>query len=515
MFKKAFLTNSSGILCSRIFGFLRDLSMANVLGAGIYSDIFFVAFKFPNLFRRVFSEGAFTQSFLPSFIATKKKARFSVAIFCIFFSFLVFLSILVCIFSGFFTKILAFGFEDSTILLAKPIVAINFWYLCLIFIVNFFSSLLQYKNHFWVSAYNTALLNIAMIVALFIAKDKESYEIVYFLSYGVLLGGVCQILLHCYSLYRLRFFALFMLGFRDIWRMFYKSHCPTLSLQDSTHLKPINQKDCRDITTQNLTANITSSHNLKRTFFADIKAFFRQFFPALLGSSTAQIASFIDTLLASFLVSGSVSYLYYANRIFQLPLALFAIATSTALFPMVAKSLRNHNEDKAIILLQKGFWLLVFALSVCVLGGIYFSDEIIWLLFERGKFSHNDTLQVAAVFVAYLIGLLPYGLARIFSLWLYSTKRQATAAKISAISLCFGVICSIILMKPFGAFGLALSSSFAGFVLFVLTIYAFGVKKFLMILNKKKPFMVLIILLCVEFAILKFVRFLGELYAVI
>lgn len=479
LFKKAFLTNSSGILCSRIFGFLRDLSMATVLGAGIYSDIFFVAFKFPNLFRRVFSEGAFTQSFLPSFISTKKKARFCVAIFCIFFAFLVLLSVLVCIFSGFFTKILAFGFDDATITLAKPIVAINFWYLCLIFVVNFFSSLLQYKNHFWVSAYNTALLNIAMIAALFLAKDKDDYEVVYFLSYGVLLGGVCQILLHCYSLYRLRFFALFMLGFRDIWRI---RNAPP---------------------------------SAKRTFFSDIKAFFTQFFPALLGSSTAQIASFIDTLLASFLVSGSVSYLYYANRIFQLPLALFAIATSTALFPMVAKMLRNDNNQKALLLLQKGFWLLVFALSFCVLGGVYFRNEIIWLLFERGKFSHNDTLNVAAVFMAYLIGLLPYGLSRIFSLWLYSLKMQAKAAKISAVSLIFGVFCSIILMKPLGAFGLALSSSFAGFLLFFLTIYAFGFRAFLQILNKKKAFMVLIILLCVEFAVLKFVRFVGEFYAVI
>lgn len=480
MFKKAFLTNSSGILCSRIFGFLRDLTMASVLGAGIYSDIFFVAFKFPNLFRRVFSEGAFTQSFLPSFIATRKKGRFCVAIFAIFFVFLIMLSILVCVFSGFFTKILAFGFEDSTITLAKPIVAINFWYLCLIFSANFFSSLLQYKNHFWVSAYNTALLNIAMIFALFIAKDKETYEIVFFLSYGVLIGGVCQILLHCYSLYKLRFFALFMLGFRDIYRM----------------------KDSKNTAQKN-------------AFFSDIKAFFTQFFPALLGSSTAQIASFIDTLLASFLISGSVSYLYYANRIFQLPLALFAIATSTALFPMIAKTLRNNDETKALRLLQKGFWLLVFTLSICVLGGIYFRNEIILLLFERGKFSHNDTLNVAMVFMAYLIGLLPYGLARIFSLWLYSTKRQATAAKISAISLIFGVICSIILMKSLGAFGLALSSSLAGFMLFFLTIHSFGLNKFLLLLNKKKLFMVLIILLCVEFAILKFVRFLGELYAII
>ena len=568
MFKKAFLTNSSGILCSRVFGFLRDLSMASVLGAGIYSDIFFVAFKFPNLFRRIFSDGAFTQSFLPSFIATRKKGQFCVAIFGIFFAFLVAFSLIVCAFSGFFTKILAYGFDESTIALAKPIVAINFWYLCLIFSANFFSSLLQYKNNFWVSAYNTALLNIAMIVALFVARDKDAYTIVYFLSYGVLVGGALQILLHCYSLYKLRFCKLFVVGFKEIWRnlsltspsiaegdkgggcISQKNNSAKFSNNESTHpLTPsaregeekIDSANCTknaDFNTKNDSAEVSLSdfvgfgarerenrtdsplsvraRTIPRKHQRDIRAFFAQFFPALLGSSTAQIASFIDTLLASFLVSGSVSYLYYANRIFQLPLALFAIATSTALFPMVAKALRNGNESQSLDLLSKGFWLLIFALSVCVVGGIMLKNEIIWLLFERGKFTRTDTIAVANVFMAYLIGLLPYGVARIFSLWLYSLKMQGKAAKISAISLAFGVLCSIVLMQFFGAFGLALSSSMAGFVLFILTIRAFGFAKFRKIIAKPKFFVYLIILLCVECGILFLVKtILGEFYAVL
>ena len=193
MLKKAFLTNSSGILCSRIFGFLRDLSMANILGAGIYSDIFFVAFKFPNLFRRVFGEGAFTQSFLPNLIASSKKGAFSVLVLVIFSSILLFLSLFVVCFSSGVTRVLALGFDSSLIEIASPIVAIHFWYLLLVFWVTFFSALLQYKQHFWVSAYNTALLNIAMIVALFLAKGKDELEIVYFVSFGVLLGGVAQV----------------------------------------------------------------------------------------------------------------------------------------------------------------------------------------------------------------------------------------------------------------------------------------------------------------------------------
>lgn len=449
--------------------------MANILGAGIYSDIFFIAFKLPNLFRRIFSEGAFTQSFLPTFIHAKRKGLICVCIFMIFFLFLILFSIVVQIFSGFFTKLLAYGFDENTIQLAKPIVAINFWYLSLIFCANFFSSLLQYKNNFWVSAYNTTLLNIAMILALIFAKNKDAYTIVYILSYSVLIGGIAQILLHCYSLYKLKFFRLFIIGFLDL---------KTILIKKEKRKKNILKKD--------------------------LNSFLRQFFPALLGSSTAQIASFIDTLLASFLIVGSVSYLYYANRIFQLPLALFAIATSTALFPMVAKMIKNNDETKALHLLKKAFWLLAFSLGICVVGGIVLKNEIIWILFERGKFQRDDTLIVANVFMAYLLGLIPFGIARIFSLWLYSHKRQDIAARISAISLVCGVLFSLILMQKFGATGLAFSSSLSGFVLLILTIKAFGYSKFKNIINSKKLLIILILVLMFETLILYFLKYLFD-----
>ena len=473
MFKKAFYANSSGILFSRIFGFFRDLMMASILGAGVYSDIFFIAFKLPNLFRRIFSEGSFTQSFLPSFITVNKKGMFSVFIFFTFMFFLIIFSLFVWLFSGFFTKLLAYGFSDETVELAKPIVVINFWYLSIIFCVSFFSALLQYKNNFWISAYNTALLNIFMILALIIARDKDLYTVVYFLSYGVLAGGIAQILMHCPYLYQLRFCKLFSVGFRDIYIVYFKG----------------------DI-------------NKKKELVKSSKLFFKQFLPSVLGSSTAQIASFVDTLLASFLVYGSISYLYYANRIFQLPLAIFAIATSTALFPMVAKMIKNGDEDKALNLFKKAFWLLLFTLSLCIIGGLIFKNEIIWLLFERGKFTRSDTIIVANVFACYMIGLLPFGISRIFSLWLYSHHKQVIAAKISAISLFIGVIFSMLLMQPFGAIGLAIASSISGFVLLLLTIREFGFIKFINIINDKRWLSFFLICTIVEICVLYMTRYL-------
>lgn len=434
MLFKAIFTNSTGILFSRILGFIRDLLTASVLGANIYSDIFFVAFKLPNLFRRIFAEGAFTQVFIPAYAKTNKKVHFSTLIFTQFMAFLLVLSLFVSLFAHLVTKVIAMGFDDSTIDLAAPLVAINFYYLPLIFIVTFLAALLQYRHHFATTAYSTALLNIALIVALLIAQNEEKYTITYYMSYAVIIGGVLQVLVHIIALKKKNLFKSF-------------------SFQTKT---------------------------LKH--YKDESKFYKQFVPAVFGSSTAHISAFLDTWLASFLISGSISYLYYANRVFQLPLALFAIATSVALFPTIARHIKNKNENIALKQLQKAFYLLSGLLGIAALIGIVFSQEIVWLLFERGAFTAHDTSETSNVLTMYLIGLLPFGLAKIFSLWLYAHEQQLTAAKISAKSLGFNIIFSLILIIPLGASGLALASTLSGFILFYLTIKQFGYNKFLNLL---------------------------------
>ena len=135
---RAIFTNSFGILFSRILGFIRDLLMASHLGANIYSDIFFIAFKLPNLFRRIFAEGAFTQAFLPAFTRSRHKAVFSLYIFTLFLSIIILLSIAVTIFPDASAKAIALGFDAKTVSMAAPYVAINFYYLPLIFAVTFY-----------------------------------------------------------------------------------------------------------------------------------------------------------------------------------------------------------------------------------------------------------------------------------------------------------------------------------------------------------------------------------------
>lgn len=427
LFKSVF-TNSSGILFSRITGFIRDLMTASILGANVYSDIFFIAFKFPNLFRSIFADGAFTQAFIPSYAKSKFKIRFSSIIFLQILAFLLVLSLVVTAFSHLFAKAFAIGFSKETVDLAAPLFAINFYYLPLIFIVTFMGALLQYKHHFATTAYSTALLNLSMIASLIIAQGQESYTITFYLSFGVIAGGILQVLVHILAIRR---------------------------------------------------ANLGKVFTFRNHKKKEENRFYKNFFAATLGSSTMHISAFIDTWLASFLVSGSISYLYYANRVFQLPLAIFAIATSIALFPMIAKAIKNKDEQEALKLMKKSSLVLFLVLSFSTFIGIVFSDFIIWLLFERGAFTSSDTQNTSLILVLYLIGLLPFGLAKIFSLWLYAKEQQIITAKISAISLVWNIIFSLILIVPYEAAGLAFASTLSGFILFYLTIKAFGFDKFI------------------------------------
>ena len=424
---KSIFTNSSGILISRITGFIRDLMTASILGANVYSDIFFIAFKFPNLFRSIFADGAFTQAFIPSYAKSKYKIRFSSIIFLQILAFLIVLSLIVTMFSHLFAKAFAIGFSEETINLAAPLFAINFYYLPLIFVVTFMGALLQYKHHFATTAYSTALLNLSMIASLIIAKGLEQYTITFYLSFGVIFGGILQVIVHMIAIRRANLGKIF----------------------------------------------IFKNHKKKEE-----NKFYKNFFAATLGSSTMHISAFIDTWLASMLISGSISYLYYANRVFQLPLAIFAIATSIALFPMVAKAIKNKNEDEALKLMKKSALILFAVLTISMVVGIALDKFIIELLFQRGAFTSEDTINTALILKMYLIGLLPFGLAKIFSLWLYAKEQQVLTAKISAQSLVANIIFSLILIKPFGAAGLAFSGTLSGFVLFFLTLRAFGFDKF-------------------------------------
>jgi len=430
---QSIFTNSFGILFSRVTGLFRDVLMASALGASVWSDMFFIAFKLPNLFRRIFAEGAFTQAFMPSFVASKHKGVFATAIFLRFLLFLMSISVLITLFPEPITKLLAWGWDAQKIADTAPLTAINFWYLDLIFIVTFFATLLQYKDHFATTAMSTALLNLSMISALYLYMKEDPKTVAYALSFAVLIGGSLQIVAHVIAIRHFNLNKILLGGWK------YRK-----------------RKDVEE----------------------EKEHFHSLFLPGILGNSTPQISAFVDTILATFLITGSVSYLFYANRIFQLPLAIIAIATATVLFPAVSKALKNGQEEVAYQHLSQAFWLLTFLLGAAMLGGILLAEPIVWLLFERGKFTQVQTLDTVAVLQMYMIGLLPFGLSKLFSLFLYASHRHKKAAKIAVYSLITSVSSSLILMQFMGASGLALAGSIGGWVLFVFTVKEVGSEKF-------------------------------------
>ena len=411
------------------------------LGATGYSDIFFVAFKLANMFRRIFAEGAFTQAFMPSFVDAKQKGIFATAIFIRFMLFIVAMSLVVSFFPEVITKLLVWDWTDDKIAQTAPFTAINFWYLDLIFMVTFMGTLLQYKEHFITTAISTALLNLSMIMALFLYMHDDPKTIIYALSFSVLIGGAVQVATHIYALKKFNMLRLLIGGWK------YR-----------------NKKDIKE----------------------EKKKFTKLFVPSVWGNSAPQFASYLDTFLASFLITGSISYLFYANLLFQLPLGLIAIATASALFPSISKALSRGDEKDAYSNLGKAFWLLAFLLGISTLGGVIFAEPIVWLLFEYGRFTPEMTQETANVLTMYMVGLLPYGFAKLFSMFLYASHRHTKAAKIATIALIVNILSSLILMHYMGAMGLALAGSIGGWTLFILTIKEVGLNRFIAIIKDKK-----------------------------
>lgn len=456
-----FIINALGILFSRVMGLGRDIVLALFLGAGLYSDVFFVAMKMPAFFRRIFAEGAFGQSFLPNFTKSRQKGAFCFAVLVRFGSGVFLFCVLVNFFASFFTKIFAFGFSAETIALASPLVAINFWYLFFIFLVTFFGAILNYEHKFFITSFSASLFNLCIVLCVFFVDKDEPLQNLYYFSYAIVLSGVAQLILHLIALKN-------------------------------------------NITVKAMWLSIT----LKKTK-VKLDNFYANFFHGVLGSSATQLSSLLDTTIASFLITGSISYLYYANRVFQLPLALFAIALTQVSFPKILKHLKSGEEQIALNFMKKALGYLSLLLVLSTIFGIVFAPEITHILFERGNFNANDARLTAFVLMAYLVGLFPFGLQKLLSLWLYAKFKQKIAAIIAfkalGISASFSILCILVIDdEELKVLGIALASSLSAFYLLGANIKEFGFKAFSTLINVKKTIFISLFLVVLGFVLLEF-----------
>ena len=417
-------------LISRVLGLVRDVFIAKMLGASSGADVFFFANKIPNFLRKIFAEGAFSQAFVPvlsqSFAVqnqdqTKKliaKVTGTLGI-VVFFTTLagVFLSpIVVILFAfGWFLEFLGQGDLAYKFNLASLMLKITFPYLFFITLAGVFGAVLNTIGKFSVSAFSPIILNISIILSsIYLSSFFEYRELS--LAIGVFIGGFLQLLFSIPFVIKEKLIAKPIIDFRD----------------------------------------------------KQIKKIIKLMIPALFGVSVSQINLMLDTLLASFLKTGSISWLYYSDRLLEFPLGVFAIAIATIILPSLAKDHIKKDQEKYKKTLLFAVKLVVFLGVPATAGLIVLAKPMILVLFMHGEFTLNDTFMASYSLIAYAFGLLFFMLIKILAPAYYSILDTKTPVKIGIIALVANMVFNLCLVFPFGYVGLALATSLSAFLNFFL-----------------------------------------------
>ena len=439
--KKQF-TKAAGIigvltLISRILGFIRDMVIAWFFGAGLLSDAFFVAFRLPNLFRRLFGEGSLTVAFIPVFSehmttfgkeAAFQMARSAVRMLSVV---LVIITIIGIIAAPGIVALIAPGFTGAQFSMTVILTRIMFPYIFFICLVALSMGILNVLGHFAAPALAPVLLNLSIIAAvLFISPRLPDPSIG--LAIGVIIGGILQLLLQIPFLIQKGFY---------FWQ--------------------------------------------KANFYhPGLKKIGRLMIPSVFGAAVYQINILIGTLLASFLDEGSVSYLYYADRLVQFPLGIFAISMSVAILPSLSRQAASRDMQALTDTFAYAIKLIFFITIPAMTGLIVLRHPIVALLFERGAFDPISSGHTADALLYFSVGLWAFSGVRIVVSTFYALQDTKTPVKIAAISVSGNIVLCLILMGPLAHAGLALAASLSSMLNFTLLILA--LKKRLEALEWKK-----------------------------
>ncbi len=413
-FIKYALSFSFATLISRILGYIRDLVVAYTFGASGLTDAFFIAWRLPNTFRQVLGEGSLNAVFIPLYRKLEKEGkdalRFANSVFFYLTIALFGLTVFFVAFAPYVTTILAPGFVGKEFFDdAVSIVRFVFPYIILVGWVAFFMALLNIKGIFFLPAFTPALLNISFIFSVLLFS---SFLDIYSLVLGAILGGVLQVIVLVKPVFRLY------------------------------QLKPA------------------------FSFDENIKLFFKRLAPTTASFGVTQVGFIIDTVIASMVMPGAVSYLYYANRLLQLPLGVFGIGLGNAV--LVALSNYDIKKDKARIEKELTVSLkLAFIISLpASVGLILLSTHIIDLLFYRGKFDFEDLNQTSQALVGLSLGLVAVILQKPLKSVFFSLEDVKTPLFATFTGVITGVIFALFSVFVFdmGVFGLAVATSINYFV---------------------------------------------------
>lgn len=416
-------------LVSRVSGLIRDVVMANILGSGGVADAFFVAFRIPNFLRRIFGEGAFSQAFIPVFSEltetnTQEAKRFVNATAGVLALITLGLSILGVIFAPFLVSLYAYGYVEKPEQFNATVDALRvmFPYLFCVSLVAMSAGILNTRNRFAVPAVTPVLLNLCMILAMWFIVPLMN-NAAKALAIGVMLAGGIQLLFQVPSLRK-------------------EGYLPTFKID-------------------------SKNKHTRRVF--------KLMLPAVFSVSVAQVNMFVNTVLASFLVTGSVSWLYYSDRLMEFPVGVFGIALATVVLPSLSKEHASGSPEHFSKMLDWALrWVIVISLPATF--ALYvLAVPLLTTIFQYNAFTINDVLMSGMALQAFAIGVCGFIFVKVLAPGFFARQDTKTPMKVAVISVAINVVLSIVLVKYFQHVGLALSVSIAAWanavLLFVILLF--------------------------------------------
>ena len=416
-------------LVSRVLGMVRDMLVARFLGAGLASDAFLIAWRLPNLFRALFAEGAFASAFVPMFNRTMAEAErdqpgsgkaaavvFAGQVLAVLFPFLVLFTLVMMLLATPVVWAMTGGFPDGgpeKFALAVDLTQITFPYLALISLVSLLGGILNSLDRFWVNAAAPILLNVCMIVAILFFHGDTTIETAYSQAVAVTVSGVMQL----------------------AWLMWSCARAGVVLR----------------LTPPRLTA--------------PVKRMLALILPAAVGAGAVQFNLLVSTSLAArFLPQGSVSYLYYADRLNQLPLGLIGIGVGTAILPALSRQIGSGNEQAAKDTQNRAIELALFlslpaAIALCIAA-----TPLIRGLLQHGAFTAADTIGSASALAVFALGVPAYVLIKVLTPGFYARQDTKTPVRVAVFSMLFNLVGNLILIWPLAHVGVAASTAIAAWV---------------------------------------------------
>ena len=404
-------------LISRILGYVRDILIAIFLGTSLFADAFFVAFRLPNTFRRLFAEGTFNAAFIPSYagILAKSKIKaddFAKNVFNLLFIILLFLVLVAEIFMPQLIFLIAPGFykDPEKLKLAVDLSRITFPFLFFISLASFFGAILNSYNKFAAAAAAPIILNIILIASLFFSQWINISNVL-ILSYAVSFAGFLQLIV-------LLFFV-------------------------RKNFKPV--------------------LNIKIKIDKKTKFFFSKLLPSIFSSGVTQINILVGTIIASF-QAGAVSYLYYADRVYQINLAVAGIAVGTVMLPQLSKYVKKNNFKQIINLQNRALELCLFLSVPAATALVLASNQIITSLFGYGSFDNTSVINTAIALTFFAFGVPAFSILKIFSNFFFARNDTKTPFYLSVVSVTLNIIISVSLFNRLGFVIIPIATSISSWI---------------------------------------------------